>query len=390
MARKKQKRAKNIFIALGAIAILVTSANFILSRERKETTLKPIPFKAAQYSDKNITQNAIAADLRFKNLAFEKVSEQNVISDQFASVIKALIMFFKKPQAPRESGTWAWTPVSLMSNSYIESVVAETKKNEIDVIYLAVDSYLDIFVMPESAYRDSLEKDFSDKLQYFIKTANTSGIEVDAVAGWRNWAEEGHTYKPLAIATFIKKFNSLSEHKFRGLQYDIEPYLLPEYDKEPEKILKNFVTLIDETKEFLKDDELLFSIAIPEFYDEKDQMTPQFYYKGREDYVLKHLLSIMDDKEGSSIILMSYRNFAEGFNGSIEISKNEMKTAKRHSTRMIIAQETGEVLPDYITFYGTSKELLKAEAEKINEAFGSNSNFGGISLHYANSLFVLK
>jgi hypothetical protein len=89
---------------------------------------------------------------------------------------------------------------------------------------------------------------------------------------------------------------------------------------------------------------------------------------------------------------MSYRAFAEGFDGSIEISTNEMKTAKKGSyqTKIIIAQETGEVLPAYLTFHNTSKNRLFEEIGKINTAFDPYSNFNGIAIHYANAFLALK
>lgn len=92
-----------------------------------------------------------------------------------------------------------------------------------------------------------MKKFFAVALEYFIKSANKKSIEVDAEAGWRNWAESGNKYKGLAIANFVKIFNANHTNKFRGFQYDVEPYLLDSYEKNKVGVLKNFIKLVDQT-----------------------------------------------------------------------------------------------------------------------------------------------
>jgi hypothetical protein len=89
---------------------------------------------------------------------------------------------------------------------------------------------------------------------------------------------------------------------------------------------------------------------------------------------------------------MSYRNFAEGKDGSIEVSRNELRTAIgiTNRTKVIIAQETGNFPPPYITFHGTSKDRFESEISKIDEAFRHQNNFGGFAIHYLNSYLALK
>jgi hypothetical protein len=301
-------------------------------------------------------------------------------------------MPFKKTGAEIEYGVWIWTPVLNMTPEYMDQMVSGMKADGVSVIYVSIDSYLDIFTMEKGAERDSLKKSFSDKLEYLIKLADKNGMKVDAEAGWRNWAEEGNEYKGLAVVNFVKNFNASHEYKFRGFQYDIEPYLLLSYAENPAPVLKNFVSLIDKTQNFMGPSNLRFSVVVPDFYDYKDGATPKFSYNGKKDYTFRHLLSILDKRPGSSIIMMSYRNFAEGGNGTIEISQNEMDTAKNgaYKTQIIIAQETGEVDPSYITFHNTSKGYLFGEVEKISKVFENHPNFGGIAIHYANAFLAMK
>ena len=363
---------------------------------------EPIPHrnlidtKISQYSDKNITPNAKATNPEFKNIVFEiPPANSFIFSSQIATVIRAvksLTSSVKKEDDIKEYGSWIWTPIMKITPEYTESILSDAKADGVNTIYLSIDSYLDIFVMKKGGERENQKKIFSKKLEYFIKSANKKGIVVDAEAGWRNWAEDGNEYKGFAIVNYVKNFNATHQNKFRGFQYDVEPYLLDSYEKNKVGVLKNFIELVDQTEYFLGESILHFSVVIPDFYDKKDGLTPKFSYNGKKDFAFGHLLNVLDRRANSSIIIMSYRNFAKGKDGTIEISDNEMRTAKSgaYQTKIIIAQETGDVPPPYITFHNTSKNYLFKEIEKINSAFVAYSNFGGIAIHYANAFLALK
>lgn len=353
------------------------------------------PIKLSQYSDRHITKNAVEQNPKFAAVAFAEPSARDAgYSEQFASIINSLRLFLigEETLDKDEHGTWLWTPVLQMTEEYKTMILDNAKKEGVNTVYLSIDSYLDIFVMPEGEEKKKKKQEFSAVLDKFIALANERGIEVDAECGWRNWAEEGHTYKPLAIVSYVMEFNENHQNRFRGIQYDIEPYLLEDFSANKVQVMKRFVKLVDQTEQFIGNSGLLLSIVIPEFYDKRDGVIPVFSYGGKRDSVLVHLLDILDERKDSSIIVMSYRNFADGKDGSIDISKNEMRTANlgAYSTRMILAQETGDVLPEYVTFYNTSKPYYAKESELLKWTFYDNRSFGGMAVHYANAFFELK
>lgn len=378
-----------MFVCLILVLVFVSGNN-----EKSIPHQNLIDTKISQYSDSHITPNAVATNPQFKNIAFEAVPTPSIFSNQMAAVVRAIKSFTTSEAEKRqkEYGSWVWTPIMDMSPEYMESTLSEAKANGVNAIYLSVDTYLDVFVMPKGAERENQKKIFSDKLENFIISANKKGITVDAEAGWRNWAEGENIYKAFAVVNFVKDFNTTHQSQFRGFQYDVEPYLLDSYNKDKASVLANFVKLVDQTQNFMSTSTLQFSVAIPDFYDEKDAMTPKFSYNGNKGYTFKHLLNILDKRPDSSIIIMSYRNFADGSDGTIGISKNEMQTAVGggYNTKIIIAQETGDVPPPYISFYTTSKEYFNEQTGKINTAFASYSNFGGLAVHYVNAFLALK
>lgn len=393
---KKSFFQKNKYFILGVFLIcgLGFLNLFLVTPEISIPHQNFIDARISVFSDQNINLSAIETNPIFKHIAFEpaKPSKNYLFQNQIAAVAKAIRFLTTKSLTSKENGMWIWTPIAGQTGEYMDSIITGAKNNGVNVIYLSIDSYLDIFVMPKSEEKERQKTAFEQKIENFISKAEAQNIKVDAEAGWRNWAQKDNTYKAFAVANFVKNFNASHKYKFRGFQYDVEPYLLPEYQKDPVPVLKDFLTLVEETGQFFEGSDLRFSVVIPDFYDTKDKMTPKFSYNDKKDSVFGHLLKILDEQPNNSIIVMSYRAFAQGFDGSIEVSNNEMQTAKKgsHRTKIIIAQETGDVEPPYITFHRTSKNYLFREIEKIHTAFNSNPNYGGIAIHYANSFLALK
>lgn len=337
------------------------------------------------YSDDHITENAKIADPRFQSVA---------IADREDLVASATLSLQTNKPLPdsteSENGTWLWTPTLDITPSYRNYIIQNAKKNGIKNIYLSIDSYLDIFVMSDSPEKKRREKAFGEVLTSFIREANKNGITVDAEAGWRNWAEDGHVYKPLAILDYVIAFNKTHEEKFRGFQYDVEPYVLPYYQNNKKDVLRNYLKLVNETVTRLNNNDLAFSVVIPEFYDGAEGLTPRFFYAWNYSHAIDHLLRILERRPGSSIIVMSYRNFAEGENGSIAISEDEIRKADRYKSKIIIAQETGDVEPPFITFHKTSRKLYNTQVTAIENAFTENKSYNGTATHYINTFLELK
>ncbi len=244
--------------------------------------------------------------------------------------------------------------------------------------------------MEDGEEKEKLKNKFDKILSDFVSEARKNNITVDAEAGWRNWAEIGHSYKAFATLNYAIEFNKNNKDKFRSFQYDVEPYLLEYYKENKKSVLGNFINLMDEAVARLDGTDLTLSVVIPEFYDEESGETPEIYYAGKNLYTLEQLLRVLDKREGSSIIVMSYRNFSRGIDGAIDISKEEINKGNKYNTKIIIALETGNVEPPYITFYNTSKNHFNKELGFILGAFKNDKSFAGTATHYVNAFMDLN
>jgi hypothetical protein len=339
------------------------------------------------YSDAHITKHAIESDPRF---AAETPLDAELTASAWFSLWLPSTQVERPESAPAEKGTWLWTPLLQITPEYRRTIISAARDNDIEVIYLSIDSYLDIHAMPDGPAKETKRAAFDQALRSFISEANAAGIAVDAEAGWRNWAEKGHTYKAFAVLEYAIEFNRTHEEQLRGFQYDVEPYLLESYETDKEEVLRNFLALINKSVTRLHMSDLEFSVAIPEFYDGAHGETPVFFFALSKRSALGHLLRILERRPGSKVIVMSYRNFTEGDNGAIQISEDEIREANKYETKIVIAQETGDFPPPYITFYSHSRAAYKEHLDEIEQAFAQEKSYGGVATHYINALMELR
>jgi hypothetical protein len=89
---------------------------------------------------------------------------------------------------------------------------------------------------------------------------------------------------------------------------------------------------------------------------------------------------------------MSYRNFFSGEDGVEQITKAELEEAQSNSSnvKIIIAQETGNVEPPYVTYFGLSKGELADMLSVIQNNFSKYPNYSGLAVHYFDSFLKMQ
>jgi hypothetical protein len=280
-----------------------------------------------------------------------------------------------------------------MTPAYASEVISVAKRNGFNVIYLTIDDYIPILEIRDEAARKAANEEYMKALSVFIRGAKSSGIQVDAVGGAKDWAIKENRWRGYALIDFVKEYNEAYPNaRIRNLQYDVEPYLLSDYDSDKEKLLKEYVEFIDESARRMKSVPAGFSIVIPHFYDGKQKWTPAFTYKGEKAHAYTHLLKALSQKEHTQIIIMAYRNFFGEENGTRQISEVEIKEASEsgYATKVIVAQETGNVPPAYVTFHDYPKVSLFDALSEIQDYYGNYKNFGGTAVHYFDSFMKLE
>ncbi len=290
----------------------------------------------------------------------------------------------------KEQGMWIWDFPSQMLSSTADTKLKTLQAKGFNTVYITVDDYLDIANMADGSAKTATMNTYFSNLAAFVKKANGYGMQVDAEAGWRDWAKQENRYKGFAIIDMVKAYNSAHpEARLRGFEYDVEPYLLPEYETNKGPVLTDYVAFVDQSVQRLVGTDIKFSITIPHFYDDVVGWTPKITYGGTTDYTYTILLKILEKKPGSEILLMSYRNTFAGSNGTRAVSETEVKEASGTHTTVIVGQETGNVDPAYTTFYGMSKTDVANAISTIGSAFSSYSNYAGTAVDYLDPYMAL-
>lgn len=292
-----------------------------------------------------------------------------------------------------EYGMWVWESPEDMSVAYIESLMTAVRTHGFTALYVTVDDYLAIHSLPAGPAKEAKKQAYFNAIERLVIEANKNEVAIDALAGAKDWAQPAMRYKAYAIVDMVLAYNAARPtNPLRSLQYDVEPYLLSTYERNKAPILTEFVALIDETSKRLGSSTVRFAVTIPHFYDSAQAWTPKITYQGITTHTFTHLLRILDTRKDSTIILMSYRNFAEGNNGTIQISNVEVVEASAvpRSTKVIVGQEFGKVSPLYVTFFGKTRAYYESELAKVTSAFAKQSGFGGTAVHYFEPFSVLR
>ncbi len=278
------------------------------------------------------------------------------------------------PNSKHEYGVWVWSSPFVLGNK-IYSTINEAKLAKFNAIYISIDDFLSIDKVYKRKYFEALEK--------FISYANFNDINIDVVAGSKEWAQPKNRWKAYAFIDFVIEYNNeYPNAKIRGLQYDVEPYLLSNYENNKKSVLSDFVEFVDIVSTRISEYKNFgLSVVLPHFYDSNQKWTPLITYKGVTSSTFDHVVDSLSQVDSSSILLMSYRNFFDGDNGVDDISRTEIET-QTSNTKIIIAQEVGNIYPRYATFYGISKKKLFIQLNRIQNTYENMESYGGVAINY--------
>lgn len=295
--------------------------------------------------------------------------------------------------AAKNLSAWLWESPDTFTKAQLDKMFTIAKAEKITMIYIRMDDYIDLYSIKDANVKAQKIATMDAAAKQFITTAATYGIKVQALGGdtgWSELAQRDYAYKVFDGVMNYNKANPTA--KFAGIQYDVEANNDPAYKIDKTKVLKNYLDfakiMTDKSK---ANGYFPLGFAIPFWYDNENNngVIVDWGGKGAKP-VGYHLFDILHNTNGYAV-LMDYRNYASGVDGSIANAKNELNYVKANSlkTVIIVGQETTDVLPRKITFYNMSKTIFKVEAAKIVAALAPNLNFGGIAIHHLPSYIDL-
>jgi hypothetical protein len=257
---------------------------------------------------------------------------------------------------PLVNGTWLWNPklIRNMDDPMLD-FLSEANGN---ALFLQIDQAL-----PIETYRP------------FMAKAAERGIQIYALDGSPDWAEPQGIAKFDALFSWVRHFNESmpSDQQFAGFHLDIEPYALDGWNQDRVRLVEGFQRVLHHAKTLTWQAGLSLSADMPSWYDLVE------YQNGFGAGKLAEWII----RETDFATIMAYADKAEGKNGIIALSKNEVRTAAKYRKKLNIAVETGK-LPGQpsVTFYGEAPSNFYKELDKVQTFYRKESGFGGISVHH--------
>jgi Fe-S-cluster formation regulator IscX/YfhJ len=284
------------------------------------------------------------------------------------------------------NGAWIWEPINEMDEETTNKILSFAKEKNIRTLYVFIEAYLSI-VQANITEEERVTQiaDFNSKVRTFLNKANEQGIAIEALAGNVNWGEEANRYIPITFTDYVLNYNAdpQNEVKFAGIHFDIEFYNQENFKDDKQGYSERFLELVEILADKVKGkDDFVLGFAVPHGLDRADGKAPEINFNGVKRVVLSHMIELLKESN-AALVLMSYRNYAEGNNGTIDISKRAFKISddKKSNVKIYIGMETVENEVKNITFYGMDDIKLYESVVSIQEEFGDNPVFSGFAIH---------
>lgn len=251
-------------------------------------------------------------------------------------------------------GTYIWEAKEVINNS--EEILKFAEEKNLNWLYVRLD-----LEQPFSAYRA------------FVMQAAEAGIEVHAMGGHPIWALQENRAKLLRLIKYVKDYNRSVQgnERFHGIHLDIEPYVLPEWRMDSQRVISEWTSNMEFfVQELRKDSTLQASMDMAVWLD-------KYTVPGTETSLSKWMIDQMDH-----ISLMAFRDTAEGSNGIVRVTKEEIAFAEELNKPIIISVEMKESHEgNHITFYEEGSAYMEGELAKLQELLKESTSFTGNVVH---------
>lgn len=211
---------------------------------------------------------------------------------------------------------------------------------------------------------------FSAELAFaeFLTATHAAGLEVYALSGDPTWATEGGVW-----TAWVEEV--VAHGGFDGLAPDVEPYLLPGWQKSrtQRSIVRSFERELRSAAAASASLPLL--ATVPFWFDEIS------FKKGTL------LEAVVDRADG--IVVLAYRDFAAGPDGIIEHTRTEMELAAEADKPVIVGVETAPAGLDKITFAEEGTDEMEAQLALVIAEYQSVSAFDGVAIHHYGTYLTL-
>lgn len=264
----------------------------------------------------------------------------------------SLFIILRPPSASEPKATWLWNTELIKAHG--EDVISFAKSQGVQVIFLHISQNVD-----------------DEEYKKFISLASSSKMKVHALNGKPDWALREHRHEGDAFLLWVKTYNdgARPQERFTGIQYDVEPYLLKDWEKEKDDIVEQWMEGMRVWIEYSQLANLEIGAAVPFWLD-------GIKYVGLEG---ESPLSEWAADKFDYLAIMAYRNEADRV---YDISKTILAESDRKKKQVWIGIELGKSNEGPgISFHDKSMIALTREMSKLQKLASQHESFAGIAIH---------
>ena len=259
-------------------------------------------------------------------------------------------------------------------------------------VYVDLGEYLDAADQPKTPERQALLRRLGGNLGYFVAEASRLGLTVHAVGAGPTWTDPELRYLGPKLVQLVGQYNATAPaaQRLEGVQLDIEPYVDPSFFDDTQSALVAYLdTMQDIVASYRQvrarsgNHALRLGVAIPFWFDGEAGAPSPVPFDGATKPAAFHLVDMLQDLANAYVVVMAYRNFTAGEDGSISHLRSEFDYLSSVGARcgLVVGQEYTEQEPPEVTFHGLGRGVFRAAAGEIAAAYGHLAQFGGLSVN---------
>jgi hypothetical protein len=259
-------------------------------------------------------------------------------------------------------------------------------------VYVDLGECLDAADRPKTPERQALLRRLAGNLGYFVAEASRLGLTVHAVGAGPTWTDPDLRYLGPKLVRLVGQYNATAPpaQRLNGVQLDIEPYVDPSFFDDTQHSLLAYLETMQaivasyrQVRARPGNHTLRLGVAIPFWFDGEAGAPGPVPFGGATKPAAFHLVDMLADLTHAYLVVMAYRNFTAGEDGSIRLLGSEFGylASAGASCGLVAGQEYTDEDPPQVTFHGLGRGVFRAAAAEIAAAYGHLAQFGGLSVN---------
>ncbi len=215
---------------------------------------------------------------------------------------------------------------------------------------------------------ESLISNNQAALADFITEASNRCMSVELLYGYAPWALTINHGKAVNLAGKSVIFAQGLVIKPAGIHFDVEPYLLPEWDTDQNGTANQYLTLLEKLSAETSGTGLRLTVDTPFWFDNR------WVPRDGQTRLMSELVIDRVDR----VVIMDYRDTSDLI---IKFASSEMAYAGNTGKEVVIGVTTNCVSPTYITFCEEGIESMEQAFNSVSTAYSNSLAFRNFSVH---------